>query len=178
VKPYQPEGIWEEATFGKIAYRQDHGDALYRRSLYIFWRRIVGPTMFFDVASRQACTVKTARTNTPLHALVTLNDTTYAEAARALAQRVMQAAGSTPRGRIEMAFRLCTSRRPTERELGLLTKSFARLDDLYRHDRPAAQRLIALGESPRDNKLDASEHAAYTALCSLILNLDETLSKQ
>ncbi|HEX3655480.1 MAG TPA: PSD1 and planctomycete cytochrome C domain-containing protein [Pirellulales bacterium] len=178
VKPYQPEGIWEEATFGKITYQQDQGDALYRRSLYIFWRRIVGPTMFFDVASRQACTVKTARTNTPLHALVTLNDITYAEAARALAQRVLQTVGSTPQARIEMAFRSCTGRRPTERELGLMTKSLKRFDDLYRHDRAAAERLISIGESPRDKKLNASEHAAYAALCSLILNLDETLSKQ
>jgi hypothetical protein len=178
VKPYQPEGIWEEATFGRIEYKQDHGEALYRRSLYIFWRRIAGPTMFFDVASRQTCTVKTARTNTPLHALVTLNDMTYTEAARAMAQRVLKAGGSTPQARIEMAFRLCMARRPTERELGLMTNSLKRLDALYRHDRPAAERLISIGESPRDKKLDSSEHAAYTALCSLILNLDETLCKQ
>ena len=74
VKPYQPEGIWEEATFGKKSYKQDHGDALYRRSLYTFWRRIVGPTMFFDNTSRQTCYVRAIRTNTPLHALTTLND--------------------------------------------------------------------------------------------------------
>src|SRR5204863_6214807 len=80
VKPYQPTGIWEEATFGQIKYEQDHGDALYRRTLYTFWRRIVGPTMLFDTASRQTCTVKSARTNTPLHALATLNDSTYVEA--------------------------------------------------------------------------------------------------
>ncbi len=77
VKPYQPPGIWEEATFGQIKYQQDHGDALYRRSLYTFWRRIVGPTMFFDTGARQTCTVKQSRTNTPLHALTTLNDVTY-----------------------------------------------------------------------------------------------------
>jgi hypothetical protein len=177
VKPYQPEGIWEEATFGKISYKQDHGEALYRRSLYIFWRRIVGPTMFFDVASRQACTVKTGRTNTPLHALVTLNDMTYTEAARALAQRVLKDAASTPQARIEMAFRLCTARRPSPRELKLLESSWQRLDEMYRRDRPAAERLLATGESPRDKQLDVSEHAAYTALCSLLLNLDETLSK-
>src|SRR6185437_233122 len=81
VKPYQPPGIWEEATFGQIKYQQDHGEALYRRSLYVFWRRIVGPTLFFDTASRQICTVKESRTNTPLHALTVLNDITYNEAA-------------------------------------------------------------------------------------------------
>ncbi|HEX4148059.1 MAG TPA: PSD1 and planctomycete cytochrome C domain-containing protein [Pirellulales bacterium] len=177
VKTYQPEGIWEEASFGKIEYKQDHGDALYRRSLYIFWRRIVGPTMFFDVASRQTCTVKTARTNTPLQALVTLNDTTYAEAARALAQRVLKAAGNSPQARIEMAFRLCTARRPGPRELKLLEKSLARLEKLYRHNRAAAERLVSIGEAPRDKELDVREHAAYAALCSLVLNLDETLNK-
>ena len=89
VKPYQPAGIWEEATFGKKTYDQDHGEALYRRSLYVFWRRIVGPTSFFDAGARQVCTVKVARTNTPLHALVTLNDPAYVEAARVMAQRVL-----------------------------------------------------------------------------------------
>lgn len=89
VNGYQPAGVWEEATFGNKKYKQDHGDSLYRRSLYTFWRRIVGPTMFFDNAARQVCTVKVFRTNTPLHALLTLNDTTYVEAARALAQAVL-----------------------------------------------------------------------------------------
>ena len=83
VKGYQPDGVWEEATFGGKRYVQDHGEALYRRSLYTFWRRIVGPTMFFDNAARQVCTVNVFRTNTPLHALLTLNDVTYVEAARA-----------------------------------------------------------------------------------------------
>ena len=95
VKPYQPAGIWEEATFGKKTYVQDHGEALYRRSLYIFWRRIVGPTMFFDTAARQTCTIKTLRTNTPLHALTTLNDVTFVEAARVLAEQAMKHGGAT-----------------------------------------------------------------------------------
>jgi hypothetical protein len=89
VNPYQPAGVWEETTFGNKRYTQDHGEALYRRSLYVFWRRIIGPTLFFDVANRQTCTVKTPRTNVPLHALLTLNDTGYVEAARVLAQQVL-----------------------------------------------------------------------------------------
>src|SRR5262245_52314216 len=93
VKPYQPAGVWEEATFGTKKYQQDKGEALYRRSVYTFWRRIVGPTMLFDAAARQVCTVKQVRTNTPLHALVVLNDPTYVEAARALAQRVLTSTG-------------------------------------------------------------------------------------
>lgn len=90
MNPYQPSGVWAEATFGNKKYDQGHGEDLYRRSLYTFWRRIVGPTVFFDAAKRQTCSVKEARTNTPLHALTTLNDITYVEAARAMAQRVLQ----------------------------------------------------------------------------------------
>src|SRR5262245_27709346 len=106
VKPYQPAGVWEEATFGGKRYQQDHGEALYRRSLYTFWRRIIGPTAFFDTTARQTCTVKPTRTNSPLHALTTLNDVTYVEAARALAQRVLTSGGSSPEERIDSAFRL------------------------------------------------------------------------
>ena len=86
MNPWQPDGVWEEATFGNVKYQRDRGDDLHRRSLYTFWRRIVGPTMFFDSATRQTCAVRQPRTNTPLHALTTLNDITYAEAARKLAE--------------------------------------------------------------------------------------------
>jgi hypothetical protein len=178
VKPYQPAGIWEEATFGKKTYQQDKGEGLYRRSLYTYWRRIVGPTMFFDTASRQTCTVKVVRTNTPLHALATLNDTTYVEAARALAQRVLEQGGSTPETRIELAFRLATARRPTPEETRILLGSLRRVRTLYDTDPEAAARLLKVGASPRNDKLDVREHAAYAALCTMILNLDETLTRQ
>ena len=179
VKPYQPEGIWEEATFGKKAYVQDHGEALYRRSLYVFWRRIVGPTMFFDVAARQTCAVKGVRTNTPLHALTTLNDVTFVEAARALAQRSLKTAtAATDEARIERAFRLATSRRPTEAERRILGESLVKLRGRYAADRSAAERLLKVGESPRDPSLDPVEHAAFTALALTMLNLDEVLTKQ
>ena len=111
VKPYQPAGIWAEATFGKIKYSQDTGANLYRRSLYTFWRRIVGPTMFFDEAKRQTCEVKPTRTNTPLHALTTLNETLFFEAARSMAQRVLLHSDEDNK-RLEFAFRLATSRYP------------------------------------------------------------------
>jgi hypothetical protein len=178
VKPYQPAGVWEEATFGKKSYQPDKGEGLYRRSLYTFWRRIVAPTSFFDTASRQTCTVKAVRTNTPLHALTTLNDITYVEAARALAQRVLEHGGSTPAQRIEAAFRLVTARQPTAQEQSILRRSLERLRALYAAAPEAAERLLKTGESPRNPKLDVREHAAYTALCSLILNLDETLTRQ
>lgn len=177
VKPYQPEGIWEEATFGKKTYKQDHGDSLYRRSLYIFWRRIVGPTMFFDNAARQVCTVKSFRTNTPLHALTTLNDIAYVEAARAMAQRVMLAEKDDA-ARLDAAFRLALARTATPDERGLLLQRIEYLKTQFGEDREAAIKLLAVGESKRNETLDATEHAAWTALCQLILNLDEALSKE
>ncbi len=178
VKGYQPPGIWEEATFGQIRYEQDKGEKLYRRSLYTFWRRIVGPTGMFDAGSRQLCTVRQPRTNTPLHALVTLNDVTFVEAARALAERVLTRDGDTVDARIETAFRLATARKPTTIERNVLAQSLARLQQEYRDDKEAAAKLLKTGESPRNEKLDASEHAAWTGLCSLILNLDEVVTKE
>jgi len=178
VMPYQPKGIWAEATFGKKRYTQDTGDKLYRRSVYTFWRRIVGPTTFFDVAKRQTCEVKVARTNSPLHALVTMNDVTYVEAARAMAQRVMHEAGADQTQRVTRAFRLVASRRPSAAEVDVLTGRVDALRTQYAEDAEAAKRLLAVGESKRDEKLDVVEHAAYTGLCLMLLNLDETLTKE
>jgi hypothetical protein len=184
VKPYQPAGIWEEATFGKKTYTQDHGDALYRRSLYVFWRRIVGPTTFFDAGARQVCTVKIARTNTPLHALVTLNDPAYVEAARVMAQRVI---GGVPErmtpaesddARVDFAFRVATARAPNAKEKGVLVARLGKLREQFAADPESARQVASAGEAPRPEALDVGEHAAWTALCSLILNLDEVLSKE
>jgi hypothetical protein len=177
VKGYQPPGIWEEATFGQIKYEQDHGDALYRRSLYQFWRRIVGPTVLFDTASRTVCTVSPSRTNTPLHALTTLNDVTYVEAARALAQRVMNES-STPEARVRAAYRYVLARNPSEKEQSVLLASLERLKGQYATERDAAAKLLSVGESKRDEKLDPVEHAAYTGVSLAILNLDEALTKE
>lgn len=177
VNSYQPEGIWAEATFGKIRYRQDTGDKLYRRSLYLFWRRIVGPTTFFDVAKRQTCEVKPPRTNTPLHALVTMNDITYVEAARAFATRVMNSSGSDRR-RIRTAFIESTGRSPKGAELNLLLAKLKQLQQTYQADSAAAEKLTSVGVSARDKNLPVTELAAYTALCNLILNLDEVVTKE
>ncbi|HVK17345.1 MAG TPA: PSD1 and planctomycete cytochrome C domain-containing protein [Fimbriiglobus sp.] len=177
VHPYQPPGVWEETTFGLKKYSQGHGDDLYRRSLYTFWRRIVGPTMFFDAAARQTCTVKQARTNTPLHALSTLNDTTYVEAARALAQRAMKAETGDAE-RIALAVRLVLAREPSVAEAKVLLAGLDRLRKQYKTDPAAAKKLLAVGESKRDEKLDAAEHAAMTGLCLTILNTDEALTKE
>jgi hypothetical protein len=176
VKPYQPAGMWDEATFGKILYTRDSGAKLYRRTLYTFWRRIIGPTVIFDNAKRQTCEVDRKLTNTPLHALVTLNETGYVESARHMAQRVMRSEKSAAK-RINLAFEIATSRRPSATERQTLSR---RLDILKKdfHANPSdARDLLAVGESKRDTTLPAVEHAAYTALCSLILNLDETLTR-
>jgi hypothetical protein len=177
VNPYQPPGVWEEATFGKIKYLQDHGDALYRRTLYTFWRRIVGPTILFDNASRQICTVKAFRTNTPLHALTTLNDITFMEAARVMASRVINA-GNSDQARLTMAFELATSRKPKEDEFTILVRRLQKLQSEYSGSINEAKKIIRIGEHPVDLDLSITDHAAYTALCSLLLNLDETITRQ
>jgi len=178
VKVYQPTGVWEDATFGQIKFTQDHGEALYRRSLYIFWRRIVAPTLFFDVANRQQCSVKSSHTNTPLHALVTMNDITYIEAARALGERMLKQGGAGDAERLAFGFRLCTSRPPGGKEAGLLASSLARFRQQFAGDSEAAQKLITTGESKPDANLPAAELAAQTSLALLLLNLDETLTKE
>ncbi|HTL29640.1 MAG TPA: DUF1549 and DUF1553 domain-containing protein, partial [Tepidisphaeraceae bacterium] len=177
VKAYQPPGIWEEATFGTIKYQQDHGEALYRRSVYIFWRRIVGPTEFFDTQSRTTCTVRPSRTNTPLHALTTLNDITFVEAARALAQRAM-ATSQSPAERINAIFRFVLARNPEPKEQQILVSAIDRLKKQYAADPDAAKKLLAIGESKRDEKLNVVDEAAYTGVCLAVLNLDETLTKE
>jgi hypothetical protein len=178
VKPYQPTGVWEEATFGNKRYQQDKGDALYRRSVYTFWRRIVGPTEIFDSAPRQTCIVKPTRTNSPLHALTTLNDVTYVEAARVLAERVLTTAGPSPEERVDLTFRLVLARKPTDAERQVLLAAVARVQREFAADPAAAKKLVAVGESKRNEKLDVVEHAAYAALCAAILNLDEALTKE
>lgn len=178
VNGYQPAGIWEEATFGKKKYKQDSGDKLYRRSLYTFWRRIVGPTMFFDSAKRQICEVKTPRTNTPLHALTTLNDTTYVEAARAMAQRILLSQAADVPARIGMAYQLALSRMPTEAETKIWMNGLNNAGKQFAADKTAAMEFLQVGESKRDESLDPNEHATLAAVCLGILNLDETLNRE
>jgi hypothetical protein len=178
VRPYQPDGVWEEATFGKVRYVPGTGEDLYRRSLYVFWRRIVGPTMFFDAGKRQTCEVKPTRTNTPLHALTVLNETAFVESARGLAQRAMRIEAAGPEQRIAWAFRVATARRPTNDEQDLLTERWRSAKAKFQERPDAARALLSVGSSPRDATLDPAEHAAYAVVCSIVLNLDETLSRE
>jgi hypothetical protein len=180
VKPYQPAGLWEELSGGE-GYRQDHGEALYRRSLYTFWKRASPPPMMasFDSAGREACTVRETRTNTPLQALDLMNDVTFVEAARALAQRMMKAqrvAGNN--NGLDLAFRLATSRLPGEHERTVLTDLYRYNLDRYQTNPETALKLLSQGESPRDPSLDPNQLAAWTNVASLILNLDETVTLQ
>ncbi len=176
VKGYQPAGVWEETTFGRKQYVRDQGEALYRRSLYTFWRRIIAPTMFFDNATRQTCTVKSFRTNTPLHALLTLNDVTFVEAARALAERVQTS--DSDEARIDAVFRRLLCRRATNDEKTILLAAIDRSRGEFRADPEAAGKLLVIGESKRNEQLDAIEHAAWTSLTLAVMNLDETLTKE
>ncbi len=177
VRPYQPEGVWEEATFGGKRYIPDTGEALYRRSLYTFWRRIIGPTMFFDVAPRQTCIVKPVRTNTPLQALAVMNDVQYIEAARALSERAMQASPDRE-GRITFAFRRLLGRKPKPEEVAVLVASYDRQLAEYAQSPTEADKLLKQGASPRDAALNVPEHAALTGVTLILLNLDETLTRE
>ncbi len=177
INGYQPPGVWEEATFGKKTYSQDHGAKLYRRSLYIFWRRIIAPTIFFDSASRQTCTVNQTRTNTPLHALTTFNDVTYVEAARVLAEKVLQS-HETDDARLNEVFLRVLCRRPSDQEQAVLLAGLERSRRQFEESPGAEQKLLSMGESPRNQSLDPVEHASWTALCLAVLNFDETLTKE
>ena len=177
VNPYQPAGIWAEATFGKKSYEQDTGKALYRRSLYTFWRRIVGPPIFFDSAKRQVCEVKPLRTNTPMHALTTLNDVTYVEAARAFAERVTGLNG-TDSDRLNLAARRVLSRDLTDEELRVWLASLQRVRSRFESDPDAAARLIQHGDSKPNPDRPPVVLAAWTAVLLNLLNLDEALNKE
>ena len=154
------------------------GDDLYRRTLYPFWRRTVAPTLLFDVASRQVCSVRQARTNTPLQALGLLNDVTYVEAARRFAERIMTSGGSSDNDRLAHAFRLATARRSTPAELAVLRQRLEKLRGEYSRDRAGATALVAVGESKANAKLDPVELAAFAGVATVILNLDEVVTSE
>ena len=165
VKPYQPEGLWNEIGGGG-AYVQDHGDNLYRRSLYTFWRRTIPPPTManFDASARENHVVRPVVTNTPLQALDLMNDVAYVEAARVFAQRVMKEGGTTPPERIAFAFR-AGHRAPPEAggERRSWLDAFQQNLERFKSKPDAALKYVSYGEYPRDAALDVSELAAYTA---------------
>jgi hypothetical protein len=181
VYPYQPKDIWDGLAITKerdFTYPQSQGADLFRRSLYTFWRRTVAPGNMFDASSRQACRVRPSVTSTPLHALTTLNDVTWVEAGRALAERVMKEAGPDPDARLAEAFRRVCARRPAPDELDILRRSFGRALAAFRERPASARSYLRAGSSPRDESLDPAEHAAYASTCLAIFNLDEALTRE
>jgi hypothetical protein len=182
VKPYQPPGLWEELAGGanEGPYVLSRGEDLYRRSVYTNRKRTVPHTTMssFDAPSFEVCTVKRATTNTPLQSLALLNDVTYVEASRKLAERMIHEGGDHPRDRIRYGFRLATCRWPSEKEASILEGALTRYLETYRSDESAARELLKHGESSIDESIDAPVLAAHALLAGVILNLDETISKQ
>lgn len=183
VKPYQPAGLWEDIAFGgdfsAQRYVQDHGDALYRRGMYTFWKRTCPPPTLqtFDAPEREFCMVRRSVTNTPLQALALMNDPTFVEAARKLAERILTEGGPTSNSRLDFACRLAMGRPPHEAERKILLQLLSHEQSVYKTDHAAAMKLLNVGESKRNEKLDTGELAAWTALSSILLNLDETITK-
>ena len=178
VLPYQPEGLWQElATVTE--YPQSHGSDLYRRSVYTYWKRTVPPPMMmtFDTSGREMCEVRQSRTNTPLQALNLLNDVAFVEAARVLAQRVLLSADTTD-ARLKLAYELVLSRPPSDRELSVLSASVSQHRKRFNAAPESAKRLVRTGESPVVGTLAAEELAAWTTICSTLLNLDEAVTKE
>jgi hypothetical protein len=183
VFPYQPPGLWEELsrgeTFTAQEYHESQGPDLYRRSMYTFWKRTVPPAALttFDAPDREKCTSRRLITNTPLQALVLLNDPTYVEAARVLAQRTILEAGSDAQARVRWLFREATGRRPTQAEARVLLDLMQHRLDHYKQQPAEAAKLIVIGASKPGN-VEATELAAWTMVASTILNLDETITKE
>jgi hypothetical protein len=176
VKPYQPAGLWQELA-GGTGYVADKGDGLYRRSLYTYWKRTVAPPFMvnFDSPSRETCTVRETRTNTPLQALNLMNDVQFIEAARKLAERMLLEGGEDP---LTYGFRLALTRAPLPAETEVLKQTLQTFQKRYKADPQAALYFVSQGDSARNPKFTPEELASYAAVASLILNLDEMVTKE
>ncbi|REK06787.1 MAG: DUF1553 domain-containing protein [Planctomycetota bacterium] len=182
VKPYQPPGVWEAvAMIGSNTrnYEQDHGESLYRRSLYTFWKRAAPPASMeiFNAPNREICSVRRERTNTPLQALVTLNDPQFVEAARRLAAQALAEGGDSDAARVDYIARRLLARPLAEEEQAIVEGSLAELLKYYQEHPEDAQKLIAVGESKPDASLDPAVLAGWTMLTNELMNLDEVLNK-
>jgi len=183
VKPYQPEGLWiEKGNFSHVLlrYQEDEGDSLYRRSLYTFVKRTSPhPAMVaFDAPNRDVCTVKRENTNTPLQALVLLNDPQFVEAARVMGQRLLAEGGETTNEKINYGFRLATGRKPTTKETDILQGLFTEAKERFASSPTQADSLLAIGEYPIDPQLNETESAAWALVASTLLNHDEFYTKR
>ena len=183
VKPYHPPGLYEQVVAQrdnpKATYKQGSGEDLYRRSLYTYWKRSVPHPgmMLFDAPFREVCSVRRTRSNTPMQALNLLNDPTYVEASRFLAQRMILEGGATTESRVQHGFQLLLARLPSAQELKILSASVERTLGDFELDPDAAKQLLTVGESKTDASIAPTELAAFTMLASSLLNLDETINK-
>jgi hypothetical protein len=176
IKPYQPPGIWDGTDH---KYEQSKGADLYRRGLYVFWKRAAHYPSFqtFDAPSREICTLLRPRTSTPLQSLVVMNDPVYVEAARALAARVLHEGGQTLRQQLAYAFRLTLARPPRPEEIKVLEKTFREQRERFEGDASAAESLLSVGESPQPKDLNIIDLAAMTGVANVLLNLNETITR-
>jgi hypothetical protein len=180
VKPYQPGGLWKEISMQDMDYTQGKGADLYRRSLYTYWKRTVAPPMQanFDSALRESCVVRENRTNTPLQALNLMNDVTFLEAGRFIGQRMLKEGGPDASSRLQYGFRLVTGRAPSPHELELLQGNLQFHRDYFAGKPDEMAEYLKQGDSPPDPALNKRDLAAYAAVGSLLLNLDETITKE
>ena len=181
VKPYMPEAVWDETSvYGDMRnYKADKGEGLYRRSLYTIWKRTAAPPtmLLFDSAGREVCTVKRSRSNTPLQALSLLNEITFVEAARKLAEQAMRQSGDNA-AKLAWTFRQVVRRNATAQELSVLRKGLEKRFATYAADKTLAPKLLATGLSPTSTDLDRNQLAAWTATANILLNLDETVTRE
>ena len=182
VLPYQPPGLWQEVGYGgnftAQIFKQDEGENLYRRSMYTFWKRTAPPPsmMIFDAPNRETCTVARGRSNTSLQALTLMNDPQFVEASRKFAERIMKEGGETVESRLTTAFEIATARIPSKGELQILSDLYETQLTTFSEEESHAE-LLAVGDSPYDTTLDTRELAAWSVVASILLNMDETITR-
>ncbi len=183
VKPPQPSGLWEAVAYtgsNTAHFKADSGAAkVHRRSMYTFWKRTSAPPQMTteDAPSREVCTIRRERTNTPLQALLMMNERQYVECACAFGERAMKQGGKSPESRTSWMFRTATGRFPTAEETAELGRAFRQFSAFYSKDLAAAKKLIAIGATKPNAELPPGELAAWTMLGNTILNLDEVMNK-
>lgn len=181
VRPYMPKGVWSETNrYGNLRnYEADKGDGLYRRTMYTFWKRTAAPPsmLLFDAPNREVCNPKRSRTNTPLQALALMNEVTFVEAARALAEQMIIIGGDSPRQRISTGYRMATGMTPDSETLKIMVENYKRRNLEFKKDTEAAKSLVKAGSSSYDSSLNVEELAAYTVTANVLLNLDQVLTK-
>jgi hypothetical protein len=183
VRPYQPPGLWKEVayggTFSAQVFEQDHGENLYRRSMYTFWKRTAPPPsmMLFDAPNRETCSVRRTRSNTPLQALALMNDPQFMEASRVFAERILKEGGTQVDERIKFAYQWATSRNANPNELDIVKDILNAELKAYRKSPESAKLLVAVGDSTPDSTIESAELAAWSVVANLVLNLDETITR-